>query len=110
MKVWITRDREAGNVIEAFRTEAEARGKIALYEEMDRREDIFEPDFYEAVEYEIESIRGLQYAFGKNLTWIAERFGIPYRTAQNWQAEGNNERSCPRYILDMMTELLLIED
>lgn len=46
MKYW-TRDREAGNKIEFFRTKEEAEAAIIAYEEEDRREGSYEPDFYE---------------------------------------------------------------
>lgn len=49
MKKWIVRDREAGNVIDWFDTEDEAIAEVERYEERDREEDNFEPDFYEIV-------------------------------------------------------------
>lgn len=46
MKYW-TRDREAGNKIEFFRSKEEAEAAIIAYEEEDRREGSYEPNFYE---------------------------------------------------------------
>lgn len=40
---------------------------------------------------------------GLKLTELAARFGIPYRTLQNWKS---GSRPCPQYIIDMMSELL----
>lgn len=40
---------------------------------------------------------------GLKLTDLAARFGIPYRTLQNWKA---GVRPCPQYIVDMMSEIL----
>ena len=44
---YITRDREAGNVIDEFATLDEAKKAIAQYELDDHRQGIWEPDFYE---------------------------------------------------------------
>ena len=39
-------------------------------------------------------------------TQLSKRFGIPYRTIQNWKALGKNRRECPDYVLRMMNEIL----
>ena len=49
---YITRDREAGNVIDEFATLAEAEAAIEKYEADDKEEGIYEPDFYEVAEIE----------------------------------------------------------
>ena len=49
---YVTRDREAGNIIDEFATLAEAEAAINEYEEDDRRRGIYEPDFYEVAEIE----------------------------------------------------------
>lgn len=36
---------------------------------------------------------------GMNLTDFAKYFGIPYRTAQNWEA---GVRKCPEYLLKLI--------
>lgn len=41
------------------------------------------------------------------LTRLGERFGIPYRTLQNWRS---GDRDCPPYIITMMDELLTIDE
>ena len=51
MKI-VTRDREAGNIIDEFNTMEEAEAAILAYENEDRRLGIYEPDFYEAAEIE----------------------------------------------------------
>lgn len=37
---------------------------------------------------------------------LSRRFHIPYRTIQNWTANGPNRRECPEYITGMMDEIL----
>jgi hypothetical protein len=44
---YITRDREAGNVIDEFATREAAQEAIEQYELDDQRQGIYEPDFYE---------------------------------------------------------------
>lgn len=50
---YIIRDREAGNVIDKFATQEEAELALQEYEEEDKRDGTYEPDFYEIVEREI---------------------------------------------------------
>ena len=40
---------------------------------------------------------------GLSIKKVSARFGIPYRTAQNWNAGVNK---CPDYVLCMMKEIL----
>lgn len=47
-----TRDREAGNVIDSFETLEEARKAIKDYEETDKKEGTYTPDFYEIYDFE----------------------------------------------------------
>ena len=47
---YILRDREAGNAIEEFFTREEAEQALKEYEEEDKREGIYEPNFYEITE------------------------------------------------------------
>jgi hypothetical protein len=47
---WILMDRVAGNKIESFATEKEAKEALKEYENLDRGEGIFTPDFYEVCE------------------------------------------------------------
>lgn len=53
---YITRDREAGNVIDYFSTLAEARKAIEAYERSDKAEDIYEENFYEIYDSRAEEI------------------------------------------------------
>ncbi len=50
MKTFKIQDREAGNVIEKGLTEEEAKKLLAKYEEDDKKEGIFEENFYEIAE------------------------------------------------------------
>ncbi len=45
-------DKEAGNQIETFETLAEAESALKEYEELDKKDGIFKPDFYEIKETE----------------------------------------------------------
>jgi hypothetical protein len=45
--MYYTRDREAGNIIDKFETEQEALKAIKSYEEEDKRDGSYIPDFYE---------------------------------------------------------------
>lgn len=47
---YVIRDREAGNVIDKFNTLEDAQIELARYEENDKMDGIYEPDFYEIVE------------------------------------------------------------
>ena len=47
MKRFLTRDTEAGNVIESFDTITEAKEAIRDYEEEDMITGLYTPDFYE---------------------------------------------------------------
>ena len=44
---YVTRDREAGNVIDEFATLEEARNAIETYEEHDKQDGTYTKDFYE---------------------------------------------------------------
>ena len=37
---------------------------------------------------------------------LSRRFGIPYRTIDNWTSEGANARKCPDYVIKMIVEIL----
>lgn len=50
MKKYVTRDKEAGNIIEYFNTKEEAEQAIEDYERSDKNEGIYEADFYEVAE------------------------------------------------------------
>ena len=51
----VTRDREAGNIIENFATKKEAEKAILSYEKTDKNEGTYTPDFYEVAEIDDES-------------------------------------------------------
>lgn len=53
---WIIRDREAGNKIDCFTTLEEAKRTLKEYEEQDKIDGIYEPDFYEIYNIEKEEI------------------------------------------------------
>jgi hypothetical protein len=50
MKTFKIQDREAGNVIETGLTQEEAKKMLEKFEEDDKKDGIYEPDFYEIVE------------------------------------------------------------
>lgn len=50
MKWYVIRDREAGNIIEAFTNLKEAKEALVAYEADDKAEGIYTPNFYEIVE------------------------------------------------------------
>lgn len=42
-------------------------------------------------------------ASGRKMSWLSERFGIPYRTIQDWKS---GKGKCPAYVLNMIKEIL----
>ena len=50
MMTFYARDKEAGNVIDEFATREEAEQAIIEYEEQDKKDGIYEPNFYEVYE------------------------------------------------------------
>lgn len=46
---YILRDREAGNTIAEFAAQEEAELALQEYEEEDKRDGTYEPDFYEII-------------------------------------------------------------
>lgn len=56
MERYIIRDAEAGNLIEKAETMEEALDIIAYYEEEDKTEGTYTPNFYEVVETEAEQV------------------------------------------------------
>lgn len=44
---YAVRDREAGNLIDKFETKIKAQLAVKSYEKQDKKEGIFEPNFYE---------------------------------------------------------------
>jgi hypothetical protein len=50
MKKFIIRDHEAGNFIDEFNTIEEAQQELEKYENEDKQEGTFSPDFYEIVQ------------------------------------------------------------
>lgn len=53
---YVTRDREAGNVIEGFATVEAAKKALIAYEEQDKKEGTYTEDFYEIYDTENEEI------------------------------------------------------
>lgn len=50
--LFVTRDREAGNVIDFCQTRAQAQALIEQYEREDRADGVYTPDFYEVAAVE----------------------------------------------------------
>lgn len=40
---------------------------------------------------------------------LADRYGIPKRTIENWESGSATHRECPLYVLDMLERLLDID-
>lgn len=53
LKTFVVRDREAGNIIDYVASKEEGLKLIQEYEQADRAEDIYEPNFYELAEVEL---------------------------------------------------------
>lgn len=49
------------------------------------------------------TIQMIKEKYNMTLKQISDRFDIPYRTVQNWNA---GVRECPKYIIKMMDEIL----
>lgn len=56
MDRYIIRDREAGNKVESFETLVEAQNTLKKYEKDDKKEGIYEENFYEIYDSENEVI------------------------------------------------------
>lgn len=52
--MYVIRDREAGNIIDRFSTYEEAQQALNQYEQEDKEEGTYTPDFYEIIECEKE--------------------------------------------------------
>ena len=50
IRKYIIRDREAGNVIATFSNKEEAYNELRKYEEQDKIDGNYTPDFYEIIE------------------------------------------------------------
>lgn len=60
-------------------------------------------------EQEINKMKILQIikTYGLSRKALSDKFGIPYRTVQNWCAEGtSNYRECPEYVANMIETIL----
>ena len=53
------------------------------------------------------TVKEIAASAGMSVRELARRFGIPYRTMQNWSL---GIRKCPEYITGMMIEILGLED
>lgn len=51
-------------------------------------------------------IKDIMSKYQINKTKLSKRFGIPYKTIDNWTSEGNNHRDCPEYVMNMIVEIL----
>jgi hypothetical protein len=50
LKNFVVRSRQSGDIIEEGLTEQQAKDTIAIYEQEDKKNGTYEPDFYEAVQ------------------------------------------------------------
>ena len=67
-------DREAGNVIGYFTTKKEADEAVAMFEENDKEDGTYTPDFYEVKELDIEEYT--RYRIGMKITAIRKAAGL----------------------------------
>lgn len=51
-------------------------------------------------------LRQIMAEYSMNMKELAEHFGIPYRTVQNWC---RGERTAPSYIIEMIRRILELE-
>lgn len=52
------------------------------------------------------TIRDMRSLAGLTQKALADRFGIPHRTIQNWESDSGSGRECPAYVRMMLLELL----
>lgn len=55
------------------------------------------------------NLEWLLHKYEVSLTYLSKRFGIPYKTLQNWKAVGKERRQCPSYVISMMDQLLSLD-
>lgn len=106
-----TQDREAGNFIDEFNTIEEAREAILQYEEEDKKDGTYTPNFYEVAEIAeepttAEKVRAIRKSLGLTQQAMSEAYGIPKRTIENWEG-GKTEP--PAYVLTML-EIIAAQD
>lgn len=53
-----------------------------------------------------ERVKEIREATGLNMTKFAEKYGIPYRTLQNWEADVT---AAPEYVLDLLAKVVATE-
>lgn len=90
MKIY-TADKETGTFIEEFKTVDEAKERIIQYEEQDRINDCFEPDFYDIVTEDHSTITyGVELKIARKNAGLtqkamSEQLEIPKRTIEDWE-------------------------
>lgn len=99
MKIYVTRDREAGNVIDYFPSVGAAEAALREYEEADKKEGTYEEDFYEVASIEINDVKGLRMLTGLTQEALAKKYGIPKRTIEEWEGE---RRKAPAYVIELL--------
>lgn len=103
---YVIRDREAGNMIDTVSTREEAEALLQAYEDEDRRDGTYSPDFYEIVEREYYTVRELRAISHLTRPKFSARYNIPVRTLENWET---GVSACPEYTRAML-ERIVIED
>lgn len=95
---------ETGDLLEECDSLADAEKRIREMEEQDRLEDCYDPNYYDVTDEnrqsyraeldgmtldqamaDADSIRWMREQTGLNRKQFAEKFGIPYRTIQDWE-------------------------
>lgn len=90
MAKYIIRDREAGNIIEQVSTRKEAETVLKKFEEEDKQDGNYTEDFYEIVEESPEISEIVRNMTDMNRSAFAKKYGIPYRTIDDWDAGRRN--------------------
>lgn len=105
MKIYIVRDREAGNPIEWTTSREEAEKILKQFEDTDKADGTYTEDFYEIYEKEAE-IKDLRFLTGLSQAKFGEKYDIPLRTIQDWEAG----RRIPPVYVEKLLARAVIED
>ena len=54
-------------------------------------------------------VKAIRQMTGLSMAAFSREYRIPLRTLQNWEASGDNARSCPGYVLDLMAYAVVSE-
>ena len=106
MAKYIIRDREAGNIIEQVTTHKEAEEIVQKYEEEDKKEGNYTEDFYEIIEGQPEISEIIRKMTDLNRTAFAKKYGIPYRTVDDWDAGRRNPSD---WVMNLLAKVITMK-